>query len=228
MCPCFFPCHFLFWTRWHSHTQGQAVFCSGSLSSFRRMSILAISTSGPLGRSWPFLTCTHTHNQVSQQRLTLGERNQQGFNHFHPGRRDAIIDRVGVTPVYYRFDAWLRLPVTAASCGRVLLLPELFCFRWSDSNQMEVGLRAADSARLPFMLELLELDKHRCCINSGWLHSSAAWSHWDNDNEAAGGKKRLHKLRSQTNCTFLKFYSFEMNFPHNDETSHWNTQQYYL
>lgn len=20
MCPCFFPCHFLFWTRWHSHT----------------------------------------------------------------------------------------------------------------------------------------------------------------------------------------------------------------
>lgn len=55
--------------------EGQAVFCSGSLSSFRRMSILAISTSGPFGRSWPFLTCTHTHTHA-----------QMGFNREPCGR----------------------------------------------------------------------------------------------------------------------------------------------
>lgn len=32
---------------------------SGSLNRLRSFSILAISTSGPLGSSWPFLACTH-------------------------------------------------------------------------------------------------------------------------------------------------------------------------
>lgn len=88
MCPCFFPCRFLFG---HLHTRtragdgGQAGFCSGSLSSFRRMSILAISTSGPFGRSWPFLTCPHRDtisgadgNSHSEEKTTRQSTVQSG------------------------------------------------------------------------------------------------------------------------------------------------------